>query len=172
MSDLPRPSSLPVDDYSVQVGSNLRTPPVFTPGPAGVRYGGFWIRSVASAIDNVLLLLLCVLLGFLQGIVAPNVSYGTFRGQVVFQLVSFAISVFYYGSVQAKYQGTPGKRLLGLRLVRSDLAPIESSRCYARYFASVFSGLALGLGYLWAAFDSKKRTWHDRMAGTLVIRDP
>ncbi len=171
MSDLPRPNSLPVHE-SAPVGSSPRTPLVFTPGPADVRYGGFWIRSVASLIDNVLLLLLCVILGFVQGIVAPNASYGTFRGQVVFQLVSFAISVFYYGSVQAKYQGTPGKRLLGLRLVGSDLTPVEMSRCYARYFASVLSGLALGLGYIWAAFDPKKRTWHDRMAGTLVIRDP
>ncbi len=171
MSDLPRPASLPVDE-SVQVSSKLRTPPVHTPGTAGVRYGGFWIRAVASLIDNVLLLLLYVILGFVQGIVAPNASYGTFRGQVVFQLVSFAINMLYHGSVQAKYQGTPGKRLLGLRLVGSDLTPVEMSRCYARYFASMLSGLVLGLGYIWAAFDSKKRTWHDRMAGTLVIRDP
>lgn len=163
MSDLPRPPVVPQAPLAS----------VVQPSSAqGVRYGGFWLRSVASAIDNVLVLLLCVLFGFIQGVVAPNLSYGTFRGQVVFQLMSLAVSVVYFGWVQAKYQGTPGKRLLGMRLVRSDFAPVEVSRCYARYFASMLSGLVLGVGYLWAAFDSKKRTWHDRMAGTLVIRDP
>lgn len=171
MSDLPRPSSLPVGD-SNEVGSNLRTPPVFTPGPAGVRYGGFWVRATASSIDSVLVLLFCVLLGFFQGLWTNESSFGTFRGQVIFQLMTFGINVLYYGWLQGKYQGTPGKRLLGLRLVRSDLSPVEVPRSVARYFASILSGVVLGLGYLWVAFDPKKRSWHDRMAGTLVIRDP
>ncbi len=171
MSDLPRPASLPVDE-SVQVSSKLRTPPVHTPGTAGVRYGGFWIRAVASLIDNVLVFLVAVILIVLQGLGTQGASLRTIQGQVVSHLLTLSINFLYFGWLQGKYQGTPGKRLLGLRLVRSDLAPVEVSRSIARSLASIVSGLVFGLGYLWAAFDSKKRSWHDRMAGTLVIRDP
>ena len=171
MSDLPRPSSLPVGE-SNQVGSNPRIPPVFAPAAASVRYGGFWIRAVACSIDNVLVFLVAVILIFLQGLWTQGASFRTFQGQVVTHLLTLGINFLYFGWLQGKYHGTPGKRLLGLRLVRSDLAPVEISRSMARSLASVVSGLLLGLGYLWVVFDPKKRSWHDRMAGTLVIRDP
>jgi uncharacterized RDD family membrane protein YckC len=32
------------------------------------------------------------------------------------------------------------------------------------------SGLFLNLGYLWTVFDSKKQSWHDKIAGSVVIR--
>jgi uncharacterized RDD family membrane protein YckC len=39
-----------------------------------------------------------------------------------------------------------------------------------RYFAYILSMLPLLLGYLWAAWDPKKQTWHDKLAGTYVVR--
>ncbi|WP_413760865.1 RDD family protein [Vibrio vulnificus] len=40
-----------------------------------------------------------------------------------------------------------------------------------RYFAYYISFLPLGLGVIWIVFDSKKRSWHDKLANTVVIRD-
>lgn len=40
-----------------------------------------------------------------------------------------------------------------------------------RYFAYFVSLLPLGLGYLWVAFDGKKQGWHDKLAGTVVVRE-
>jgi uncharacterized RDD family membrane protein YckC len=37
---------------------------------------------------------------------------------------------------------------------------------YLGYYVSIF---ALGLGFLWVAWDDKKQGWHDKMAGTVVI---
>jgi uncharacterized RDD family membrane protein YckC len=40
-----------------------------------------------------------------------------------------------------------------------------------RYFGYILSALPLFLGFLWAAWDPKKQTWHDKLAGTYVVRN-
>jgi len=40
-----------------------------------------------------------------------------------------------------------------------------------RYFGYYVSGLILALGFIWIAFDKRKQGWHDKLAGTLVIRE-
>jgi len=40
-----------------------------------------------------------------------------------------------------------------------------------RYFGNYVSGLILALGFIWIAFDKRKQGWHDKLAGTLVIRE-
>ena len=39
-----------------------------------------------------------------------------------------------------------------------------------RYIGYYVSLLPLGLGFLWVLWDTKKQGWHDKMAGTVVIR--
>ena len=41
-----------------------------------------------------------------------------------------------------------------------------------RYFGYFVSTIPFGLGLLWVAFDPKKQAWHDKIAGTVVIRKP
>ena len=67
---------------------------------------------------------------------------------------------------------TPGKLVLGMRIVDAGTGGKPSNAQFAgRLLGSMLSALCLGAGYLWAAFDSRHQTWHDRMAGTLVVRD-
>jgi uncharacterized RDD family membrane protein YckC len=61
--------------------------------------------------------------------------------------------------------------LLGLRVAReSDGSAPGLGRSFLRYIGYFVSGLALGIGFLWVAFDSRKQGWHDKIAGTVVIR--
>jgi len=39
-----------------------------------------------------------------------------------------------------------------------------------RYFAYFISTIPLCLGFLWITFDRKKQGWHDKLAGTVVVR--
>ncbi len=127
-----------------------------------VVYAGFWIRWVALLIDGVLVGVLQVpVIWIFNGM---NASGGRVQG------LSWLISFLYFGVLQARWQGTLGKKWLGLKLVRADLSPVDVPCTVIRHLVSMISGLVLGLGYLWAAFDSQKRTWHDRAAGTRVIR--
>jgi len=64
---------------------------------------------------------------------------------------------------------TPGKKLLKLRVVSVDGAALDWRRSILRALMSLVSGSLLMLGYLWAFWDSQRRTWHDAAAGTRVV---
>ena len=64
-----------------------------------------------------------------------------------------------------------GKLAVGVRVVRGDGRPPGVGKGLGRTVGAWLSGLAGGLGYLWAAWDRSKQTWHDKMAGTFVVRE-
>lgn len=66
---------------------------------------------------------------------------------------------------------TPGKRLLGIRVVRLDGKPLgywASFERYGGYAASLFTGLE-GFGRL--IWDPNRQALEDKLAGTVVVRD-
>lgn len=63
-----------------------------------------------------------------------------------------------------------GAKAVGLRVLRSDGRRPGVRRGLARWLGSWLSALALGLGYLSSLWDNERRTWHDRLAGTRVVR--
>ncbi len=66
--------------------------------------------------------------------------------------------------------GTVGKRILGLRTVNQDLESLGLMQGLGRTLAAWLSWAPLGLGFLWATWDEEARTWHDKLAGTYVVR--
>lgn len=69
------------------------------------------------------------------------------------------------------YGNTPGKWLLGLKIVRRrTLAPIERWRYLLRYASYIPSVGLLMLGVVWSHFNRERRTLHDIIAGTVVIQ--
>ena len=63
-----------------------------------------------------------------------------------------------------------GKMAMGLRVTGEAGQRISFARATGRYFAQILSALPLLVGYIWAAFDSRKQTWHDKLADTLVVK--
>lgn len=150
------------------------------PEPALV-YGGFWIRLLAKILDAIALVVLCnlavaLLLGGsaqdLQGADPqdPEVAARAFRMFGMVLLVNTAVSLAYSWFFLAKFAATPGKLALGLRVVRSDGTALSHGRIVGRYFGEQLSGLILGIGYLIAAFDEEKRTLHDYLCDTRVVK--
>lgn len=72
-----------------------------------------------------------------------------------------------------KWSATPGKMLLGIKVVDAVTeAPISNRQIFLRligYFVSSFPAL---LGFFWIAFDKRKQGWHDKIAGTVVVMKP
>jgi uncharacterized RDD family membrane protein YckC len=64
---------------------------------------------------------------------------------------------------------TLGKMALGIRVARPDGSSVDLGTAAARAAMALVSGLALGIGYLWAAWDPERRTWHDMVADTRVF---
>jgi len=66
---------------------------------------------------------------------------------------------------------TIGKKALGIRVVRrANGAPLGYGLSIGRFLARLAEGFTFGLGLLWAAWDPLHQTFHDKMAGTLVVR--
>ncbi len=71
----------------------------------------------------------------------------------------------------SEWQGTPGKKALGL--IVTDLAGqrISFGRATGRYFAKIITGMVpLGIGYILAGITEKKQALHDMIASCLVLR--
>ena len=133
-------------------------------------YAGFWVRVVAALIDS---LLAALILGPILWAIYGKEYFGSealLAGPADFLLtwVLPAIAVILFWMYKS---ATPGKMALGLRIVdaRSGNVP-TTGQCIGRYFGYYVSLLPLGVGILWVAFDARKQGFHDKLAGTVVIR--
>ena len=66
---------------------------------------------------------------------------------------------------------TPGKMAISAKIVdaRTGRKP-STGQFVGRYFSYIISAIPLGLGFIWVAFDGRKQGWHDKLAGTVVVR--
>jgi uncharacterized RDD family membrane protein YckC len=67
---------------------------------------------------------------------------------------------------------TLGGIIVGLRVVRVQGAELRFADALVRGLTAVFSIAALGIGCLWMLNDPEKQMWHDKIAGTLVVKVP
>jgi uncharacterized RDD family membrane protein YckC len=71
------------------------------------------------------------------------------------------------------WKGTSvGKICLGLKIVRTDGTPIDFAVALVRSLAACFSFIVFFLGFFWAGWDRDKQSWHDKIAGTVVVQVP
>jgi uncharacterized RDD family membrane protein YckC len=85
--------------------------------------------------------------------------------------ISFVINLLYYSLLESSaWQGTLGKKALGLAVTDLEGRRISFGRAVGRWFAKIISSLTLLIGYIMAGFTAKKQALHDMIAGTLVIK--
>jgi uncharacterized RDD family membrane protein YckC len=151
-----------------------------------VRYGGFWIRFLARIIDWILLAVLTSIIRIPLTLVMGGVGLGLSRTQdpaAIFAalpalagviglsfLINFAVSFIYEVYFVSSRGATPGKIALGLKIVRADGGPISIGLAVGRYFAAMLSAFTFMIGYIIAGFDDQKRSLHDRICDTRVIK--
>ena len=140
--------------------------------PPDVRYAGFWIRVGAALIDTVLITalvlpLLIVVYGT-EHLGSRQLVAGTWDVLINWVLPAVVIIVFWiYRSA------TPGKMILKLKIIDAKTGgKISTGQCIGRYFAYYVSIIPFMLGIIWVGFDDRKQGWHDKLAGTLVVREP
>ena len=137
-----------------------------------VEYAGFWVRVGATIIDTLLLLLLIfpLLVAIYGWAYFDGEKTGFIAGPADFLLswVAPAIAVIVFWMYK---QATPGKMALSVRIVDATTgSPPSTGQCVGRYLAYFVSTIPLALGLIWVAFDKRKQGWHDKLAGTVVIR--
>ena len=132
-------------------------------------YAGFWIRVVATLIYTVFFaIIIATPLTLIYGSnywTAEETIQGFWDG--VLYIAPIIITVWFW----TKYLGTPWKMALGLRVVDARTGqPISTPQAIGRYLGYYVSVFALMLGFVWVAFDKKKQGFHDKLAGTVVVK--
>lgn len=156
--------------------------------PTAAEYAGFWLRLASTFIDVFVLGFVGVTVQFIFGfsrlfeagllvqqteprqpLLAAGVLLIGLVGTSI--LVFMAIEIVYFAGLTAAYGATVGKMVLGLRVVTTNGQKIGFGKAALREIIGKWiSGLVFGLGYLWVAFDEKKQGWHDKIAGTYVVK--
>ena len=162
--------------------------PNFNPSPGvvvqngNVEYAGFGIRLLAWLIDFLVLLFLSFIIGLISGffiaflliyvsIVSADSSIVRFLSDFIGVFIGFSVTLLYFTLFwSSKFQGTPGKIVLGLKIVDVNGNKISYFTALIRYISTIISSLFLGIGYLLIIFDGKKQALHDKLASTYVIK--
>lgn len=145
-------------------------------------YGGFWRRFVALLID----LFILGTIGFTM-LILGSVAFGLgvspeemaadpetlmelgAKVWAIYQALGFFLNMAYFTWFNGTTGQTPGKRLMGLRVVRDTGEAISFGTAFLRWVGYLISFLPLCMGFLWAGVDRRKQAWHDKIAGTVVI---
>lgn len=138
-----------------------------------LNYAGFWIRFGAITIDGFILWIANMIVFIPLGILVPAAGdnpYAALSFMPVIMLLQYAIPAVYDTWFVGKYGATPGKMACKLKIVVPDGTPVTYSRAIGRHFAKWLSSIILGIGFIMAAFDDERRTLHDRICETRVVR--
>ncbi len=182
------PASLPIDVVASEVpGAGFTTaagvppvmpPPVQAPAPAylpprpramsaisaaTLPRAGFWIRMGAMLLD-------AVLIGMVVGLTSS--VFPRFM-QIDHGPGGLFVALAIYGAVMWKTKGTTiGGIVCGLKVVRLDDREIDWPTAAVRALSCFLSLIVGGLGFIWVVFDADRQSWHDKIAGTTVVRVP
>lgn len=138
---------------------------------------GVGSRLVSAIVDGIVIFIPTMIVasvfsmgGLMASTAAEDGGAMAIVGGLIANLLAFVISVGYY--VYTWAIGTSvGMKVLGLRMVRADSGDAPGfGRAVVRYIVAILSSIPLGLGYFWAIWDGQKQTWHDKAAGTIVIK--
>lgn len=142
----------------------------------GYQYGGFWRRLIAISIDGLLLHGIVISLFFAtQDLFIAAGRFGVDSMSVsligiVYTCGGIVLNMAYFTFFHGTGGRTPGKMVMGLKVVRSNGAELTPGFAFLRWVGYQVSRIFLMLGFLWVAFDARKQGWHDKIADTVVIK--
>lgn len=130
-------------------------PQVHAGGLASYPRATFLDRLAAFALDAILVAIICELL-----------EWNRYEGTFPMLLLGYHIAFW-------AWKGTTlGGIICSLRVIRTHGAELRPADAVIRGLTSVFSLAALGIGCFWMLWDPENQTWHDKIAGTLVVKVP
>lgn len=160
-----------------------------------VNCAGFWIRLLALVVDG---MIIGIPIWFVQSIITFSYVLPKMNGlammldngeiqtvdefhsklvafQLTFILISMivmiVVSVMYFALMESsKRQATIGKLIFGLQVVGDGEERISFKRAIGRTFARILSGIPIGAGYIMVGFHSEKKSLHDVLAKTYVVK--
>lgn len=120
-------------------------------------YAGFWVRSVASLIDILVLLL-------------PSIIIEQLLGESIVSIFFTLVLWWFYTTMMlsSSWEATVGKRVVGIYVTDYNHETLSFKEASIRSLLSLIS-YALLLPILLMLFTDKKQTFHDYYAKTIVL---
>jgi uncharacterized RDD family membrane protein YckC len=144
------------------------------PATVSAPKAGFWIRFVARLIDTIILCVPLLILAAILGVFSASATTGQVSaGVALWYLIAVVGSIGYFIYFWSSGGGqTLGMRMLSLRVVKTNGSPVSVGSAVLRYVGMIVNSIIFGLpiGFIWAAFDKDKQGWHDKIAGTYVVK--
>jgi len=163
----------PLEGPAVPTAPLPASPPAGGPPPEAL--AGFWRRLGGAVIDWLLVGILAGAIGALFGIEtlsSPPAQGDGFRLEFDWAGPYLLVELVYFTYFHATGAGQSiGNKILGIRVLDADTgASLPYVRAFVRALMSNISSLPCFLGFLWMLWDPRKRTWHDMVANSLVVR--
>lgn len=146
---------------------------------ANYAFAGTGTRLIAYFIDNFIQSLIAYVIGTVVGsVLAPSIQVRTFEElraaqtnlAIVGVFIGFAVYFLYLTYFWTRSGQTPGKRMMGIRVIHQDGRLLTTREAIIRALGYYANAFVFGLGFLMILFDVKKQGWHDKMAGSFVVR--
>ncbi len=138
-------------------------------------YASFWTRFAAKFLDGIIMQVVNFVLGMVIGLAMAATAKSP-EGQaamlVVIYVVSFLLDIAYKAFFIGAFGATPGKMAVKIKVVNPDGSRVSYPKAIGRALAEYLSAVICLIGYIMAAFDEEKRSLHDRICSTRVVRNP
>jgi uncharacterized RDD family membrane protein YckC len=125
---------------------------------------GFGPRFVAMIIDGIILYVVNIVIGLIFSMAGNDMI------TAIGSLVSLVISIGYYVYFWTTSGQTPGKMIMKIKVVATDGSKLTVTKAILRYIGYLVSAVVIFLGFIWVLFDADKQGWHDKIAGTYVVK--
>ncbi|HET8568345.1 MAG TPA: RDD family protein [Candidatus Limnocylindria bacterium] len=122
---------------------------------------GFLTRVVAFVID-------AVLVGIVSNVLTSLAGGDVQRGSGIGMIVGLAYCLYFWSASGGGQ--TLGMRALNVKVVKTSGAPLTVVDALVRCIGLIVSFFVAFLGVIWVAFDAQKQGWHDKIAGTFVVK--
>lgn len=135
-------------------------------------YAGWGDRLFAAFVDYVTWKAWGLVIGYAGIVAINNYHQDASLVGIVAKLLNLLVLVVYFVSGTAISGQTLGKKLAHIKVVRTDgEAPVGYGKAILREtLGKLISAIPLGLGFLWFLWDKKNQAWHDKIAGTVVVK--
>jgi len=129
-----------------------------------MRYASIGKRFLALLIDGILLSII--------GVVFFSTNYSITGPDLSMSLIQVVVAWLYFAiQDSSSHQATIGKRVMDIHLITSEGQKIDFKTASIRYFSKLLSSFLFLFGYIMAFFSAQRKTLHDRLAKTLVVKD-
>jgi uncharacterized RDD family membrane protein YckC len=126
---------------------------------------GFVPRLISTFIDGIVMSIVFGIASAVGGMMGDS-------GTIIALLLMLVVAFGYYPYFWASSGQTPGKKIMGIKVVKKEGGLVSFGGGILRMVGYLVDSIVFGLpiGFLWAFFDKDQQCWHDKMAGTIVVK--